>query len=473
MLFVAAKIHFLEKIEKRRKKKELSLSQFFLLLNKRIQMFKLFDLTLKINGFDIDKANAEFEQILKITEAEYPNFIHSKKNEIVNYHLQNNSFYSKIVGRNSFDNWNDLPVLTKKDLQKPLLERLSNGYSEKSVFINKTSGSSGDPFVFAKDKYVHALTWASIIYRFGWYGIDFNSSYQARFYGIPLDKLGYYKERFKDFLSRRYRFPIFDLSDTVLDGVLKHFKTKKFDYINGYTSSIVLFGKYLQTRNIILTDVCPTLKVCMVTSEMLFEEDKIVLEKHLGVPIVNEYGASELDLIAFQNPNGEWQVNAETLFVEILDEKNQPVPNGTEGKVVITSLYNKAHPFIRYEIGDVGILDEKSTPKKPILKKLIGRTSDVALLPSGKKSPGLTFYYVTKSIIEDDGNVKEFIVRQKTLDSFEIDYVSETELTLEQIAAIEKAIEKYLEPNLIFTYNRKNILKRTARGKLKQFQSDL
>lgn len=61
--------------------------------------------------------------------------------------------------------------------------------------------------------------------------------------------------------------------------VLEHFKTKTFDYINGYTSSIVLFGKYLQARNIVLTDVCPTLKVCMVTSEMLFEEDKILLEK--------------------------------------------------------------------------------------------------------------------------------------------------------------------------------------------------
>ena len=70
----------------------------------------------------------------------------------------------------------------------------------------------------------------------------------------------------------------------------------------------------LQARNIILTDVCPTLKVCMVTSEMLFEEDKILLEKHLGIPVVNEYGASELDLIAFQNPNDEWQVNSETLF---------------------------------------------------------------------------------------------------------------------------------------------------------------
>ena len=436
-------------------------------------MFNLFNLTLKLNGFPIKKAQADFKEILNVTDEDYAKYIEHKKREIVEFHLKNNTFYKNLAGKETFENWNNLPILNKKNLQKPLEERLSKGYSEKTVFVNKTSGSSGDPFVFAKDKEAHAITWASIIHRFGWYNVDFNKSYQARFYGIPLDFIGYQKERLKDFLSKRYRFPIFDLSDKKLDGVLNHFKTKKFDYINGYTSSIVLFGKYLKSKNIILTDVCPALKVCMVTSEMLFDEDKALLEKHLGIPIVNEYGASELDLIAFQNPKGEWQVNSETLFVEILDENNQPVPNGVEGKIVITSLYNKAHPFIRYEIGDVGVLDEKSTAKKPILKKLIGRTSDVALLPSGKKSPGLTFYYVTKSIIEDDGNVKEFIVRQTKLDTFEIDYVSEKELSKEQIDAIEKAIEKYLEPGLHFTYNRKEILERTKRGKLKQFQSML
>ncbi|MFD2908606.1 phenylacetate--CoA ligase family protein [Flavobacterium ardleyense] len=434
-------------------------------------MFNLFHLSLKLNGFPIEKAQADFEKIVAVSEVDYPRHLEQKKKDIVEFHFKNNAFYKEFIGGKTFDKWNDLPVLTKQDLQKPLKERLSNGFSEKTVFVNKTSGSSGTPFVFAKDKDAHAMTWASIIYRFGWYDIDFNTSYQARFYGIPLDFIGYRKERLKDFLSKRYRFPIFDLSDKVLDGILKNFKTKKFDYINGYTSSIVLFGKYLQARNIILTDVCPTLKVCMVTSEMLFEEDKMLLEKHLGVPVVNEYGASELDLIAFQNTKGEWQVNSETLFVEILDENNRPVSNGVEGKIVITSLYNKAHPFIRYEIGDVGILDEKSTAKHPILKKLIGRTSDVAILPSGKKSPGLTFYYVTKSIIEDDGNVKEFIIRQTKLDTFEIDYVSSVALTSEQTIAIEKAIASYLEPGLHFTYNRKEVLKRTARGKLKQFDS--
>lgn len=434
-------------------------------------MLPFFDISLKLNGFPIKEAKTELKQIVDFSEKEYHVFLENQKTKIVAFHLQNNPFYQKLVEPISLKKWEDLPVLKKKNLQKPLIERLSKGYNLKNSYINKTSGSSGDPFIFAKDNYSHALTWASNSYRFAWYGIDFNSSYQARFYGIPMDFVGNKKERFKDFLGSRFRFTIFDLSDEILEHFLKHFQRKKFDYINGYTSSIVLFAKFLQKKNIILKDICSSLKVCMVTSEMLFEEDKILLEKQFGIPIVNEYGASELDLIAFENPQGEWQVNSETLFVEILDKNNKAVPNGTEGRIVITSLFNKAHPFIRYDIGDIGILDEKSTLQKPILKKLIGRTNDVAILPSGKKSPGLTFYYVTKSIIEDDGNVKEFVIKQTKIDTFEVEYVSENELDLVQIQKIEQAIALYLEPNLIFSFYRKKSLERSNRGKLKQFKS--
>lgn len=434
-------------------------------------MFNLFDLSLRFKGFPMKLANADFNETLSISEDDYLQWVNEKRNAIVEYHLKNNSSYQKFAGKNSFDNWENLPIMTKKEFQKPLIERLSDGFSIKNSYVNKTSGSSGDPFIFAKDKYCHALTWSNIIHRFGWFGVDFNTSLQARFYGIPLDFVGNTKERIKDFLSSRYRFTIFDLSDKVLENVLTKFQKKKFDYINGYTSSIVLFAKFLQKKNIVLKTFCPTLKCCIVTSEMLFEDDKQLLEKQFGVPIVNEYGASELDLIAFQNPNGEWQVNSETLFVEILDDENNPLPYGKEGRIVITSLYNKAHPFIRYDIGDVGILDEKSTYKKPILKKLIGRTNDVAILPSGKKSPGLTFYYVTKSIIEDDGNVKEFVIKQTKIDTFEIEYVSINELTETQIQSIGKAITTYLESGLHFTFKRKEKLQRSKSGKLKQFIS--
>jgi len=436
-----------------------------------LQMISLFDISLLLNGFPIKKAKSELDQIIHFSEEEYTSFLEKKKKEIVEFHLENNPFYTELIGNKTIENWEDLPILNKQNLQKPLEERLSNGYSKKNIYLNKTSGSSGTPFVFAKDKYSHALTWASNIMRFGWFGIDFNHSYQARFYGIPLDFIGYYKERLKDFFTHRFRFPVFDLSDEVLEKFLQKFRTKKFDYLNGYTSSIVLFAKYLENKKLILKEICPSLKVCIVTSEMLFESDKKLLEKQFGVPVINEYGASELDLIAFENPEGKWQINAETLFVEILDENNQVLPYGKEGRIVITSLFNKAHPFIRYDIGDIGIIDEKSRPQKPILKKLTGRTNDVAILPSGKKSPGLTFYYVTKSIIEDDGNVKEFIVKQTKVNTFEIEYVAENELNSEQIQKIEGAISLYLEPGLNFNFIRKKVLERTNRGKLKQFKS--
>lgn len=436
-------------------------------------MISLFDISLQLNGFPIQKAKADLDAITRLSEKEFLEFLQKQKDEIVHFHLHNNPFYNELTGTKIVPQWEDLPVLNKQNLQKPLQERLSKGYTSKNVYVNKTSGSSGTPFVFAKDKYSHALTWASNIMRFSWFGIDFNHSYQARFYGIPMDFVGYQKERFKDFLSGRFRFPVFDLSDEVLEKFLQKFKRKKFDYLNGYTSSIVLFAKFLEQKNMVLKEICPSLKACFVTSEMLFESDKKLLEKQFGIPIINEYGASELDLIAFENPKGEWQVNSETLFVEILDENNRALPYGKEGRIVITSLFNKANPFIRYDIGDIGILDEKSTLQKPILKKLTGRTNDIAILPSGKKSPGLTFYYVTKSIIEDDGNVKEFIIKQTKLDTFEIEYVSAKELDSNQIQKINEAIALYLEPDLNFTFTRKMVLERSNRGKLKQFKSYL
>ena len=350
-------------------------------------------------------------------------------------------------------------------------DRLSEGFTTKNVYVNKTSGSSGDPFVFAKDKFCHAMTWVIILNRFGWFDLDFNSSKQARFYGVPLDLKGYYKERFKDTLSNRFRFSVFDLSDAAFEKHLKIFHSTKFNYMNGYTSPIVQFAKFLERKDIVLKSICPTLKSCIVTSEMLFDNDKQLMETQFGVPVINEYGASELDLIAFENPNDEWQVNSDSLFVEILDGDDNPLPLGPEGRIIITSLYNKAHPFIRYDIGDGGVLSKESTIKKPILEKLIGRTNDIAVLPSGKKAAGLTFYYITKSIIEDDGNVKEFIIKQLSKETFKICYVSTFELSEEKIKTIIKEMENYLEKGLTIQFERRNQLERSKSGKLKQFSS--
>ncbi len=430
----------------------------------------LFDLSLRLSGFNIEAARKKIEQIQAVSDSKYRAYLHENRAEIVKYHLNNTRFYKKLAAGNS--EWENLPVLTKANLQQPLSERLSKDFTSKNVYVGKTSGSAGHPFVFAKDKWSHALSWASFYSAYAKAEIDLSHDYQARFYGLATGGNSRYKERFKDLISGRYRLPIFDLSEAKMTAFLAIFKKKKkFTYIYGYTSSIVLFAKFLAQKNIVLKEICPSLKLCIVTSEMLFNEDRIIVEKQLGVPLRNEYGASETGLIAFENNDGKLQIDSKLLYVEILDDNDKIVPAETEGRVVITSLYNKAHPIIRYDIGDLGILSQESSAKKMILKKLTGRKSDFAVLPSGKVVPGLAFYYVTKKIIDNDSSVKEFVITQTHTNAFLIKYVSNFEMDQNLVKKLKKELAAYLEPNLDVLLIRKDVIARSKSGKLKQFTS--
>jgi|TARA_R110002020_G_scaffold465756_1_gene687555 phenylacetate-CoA ligase len=434
---------------------------------------KQFEWSLRLKGFPVNEAKKTQAIIDGFTQADYANYLSKQLQAIVAFHLEHTPFYNTLCQGIDTKDWSALPVLTKANLQQPLANRLSDKYTLKTVHKHKTSGSSGTPFEFAKDNFAHAMTWVTFMQRYSWFNIDLNTSKQARFYGIPLDTNGYYKERLKDCLGNRFRFSVFDLSDAALNKVLHKFKRTKFNYINGYTSAIVQFAKFLKRNNIVLKDVCPTLTVCIVTSEMLFDDDKKLLETQFNIPIVNEYGAAELGLIAFEDQDDNWIVNTNHLYVEILDNNNQPVPYGQPGKIVVTDLYNRAHPFIRYELGDLGQLSTKSTLQRPILESLIGRTSDFIKLPSGKIAAGLTFYYVTKTVMTKDANVKEFIVEQIKEDTFKIDYVATEALSKTQQKSVQLAVDKYLEPNLKLIFEQKTILEREVSGKLKQFRSGL
>ena len=430
-----------------------------------------FSLSLRLNRFPIKRAQRVLKEIQDIRGKEYNDYIQQKRHDIVNFHLANNPFYKNFFGKRNFKKWEDVPVMKKKDLQRPLEERLSRNFALRKVYVSKTSGSSGEPFIFAKDRFCHALTWAEFIDRYKWFGINLDKSVQARFYGIPLDRFGYFKERLKDRFSFRYRFPIFDLNERNMQKFLEDFRNKKFDYVNGYTSSIVLFAKFLRKKDIILKDICPNLKLCIVTSEMFFEQDRKLLESQFQVPVINEYGASELGLLAFENPSQEWILNTETMHIEVVDDNDKLLPPGQQGRIIVTSLFNKAHPFIRYDIGDRGVIEIKDNGKKHLLKELLGRTNDMAILPSGKIVPGLTFYYITKRIIEDDAQVKEFIVQQTNAREFKVIYVAESALSKLKLEEISQAMTKYLEEGLDINFEHVDILKRSDRGKLKQFES--
>lgn len=425
--------------------------------------------SLKLKGFPIERAIHDLLEISKLGSEALVEWQNQKKNEIVQFHIENNPYYKSILKQNV--DWNEIPILTKSNFQVPIKQMISSCYNLNQLHIGNTSGSSGHPFFYSKDKYCHALTWANIIYLYEKHNISIDSK-QARFYGIPKDFKGYYKEKVKDFLTNRVRFPVFDLSYLTLDKWINRFTKKDFDYLYGYTSALVCFARHCIGKKIVLKNICPSLKCCIVTSEVCSIEDQKILEMGFGLQVINEYGASEADIIGFTYPNDEWRLSASNLFIEIVDEKGRVLPNGEEGRILVTSLFNKSMPIIRYEIGDIGIIGVNNDGF-PVLKKLIGRVNDIVVLPSGKRAAGLTFYYISRSILERGGVLKEFIIRQTHIDTFVFDVVSTVALNKDQIFEIENQMRIYLEPGLKLKINQVDQIKRSPSGKIKHFYSEI
>lgn len=427
-----------------------------------------FKKALKFKGFPLQEARDYFSQIPRENLLEWQD---EKKWEIARYHLANNPFYKDKLGDHLPTNWESLPVLQKEDFQTKIENLFSTGYTAKNCYVSNTSGSSGHPMYFAKDYFSHALSWVLIEERYRQFGVSLDDK-QARFYGIPLDNKGYYKERLKDFLSNRVRFVVFDLSDDNLESFLNRFRKTSFKFIYGYTNSLVLFARYLLKHNLILTHECPSLNLCIVTSELCTKEDLEILQKAFQIPVVNEYGASEFGLIAMESPSGKRKIADELLYVEVLDDQERPVKEGEVGNLVVTSLFNKAMPFIRFKIGDIGSI-ETYREKYNVLKTIQGRENDTIYLPSGKVAPGFTFYYLSREILEKEVQLKEFTIRQTALDHFVFDISTLEPLQKETKRKIQQLAEKYLEKGIVIEFNIYQKLTKENSGKIKHFYSDI
>jgi len=430
-----------------------------------------------MNGFPIREGQEFILSIEGVALQERELLTQERAFSNFNYHYKNNKYYRSlcesrgIVLKDGF-NWNEIPILTKKDIQRPFEEILSVN-SSKGLYYHNTSGSSGTPFVFAKNKKSHAKALALYLNRLNRLGIDYGTDLQARFYGVPKKGISYYKEIIKDRLAGRIRFPVFDLTDDRLNEILKSFAKNRFVYINGYTNSILLFANFLIRKNILLKDICPSLRCVIPTSEVCTSTHRELMEKAFGVEVFVEYGAAELDIIAMEDLSHNFIVNNETLLVEILDENDKPVNPGEVGRVVVTSLFNEAMPFIRYDLGDRVNLGTNTTSTHRTIDYIEGRVNDNIILPSGKISPGLTFYYIVKVLFEGKPNIKEFVIHQTKINTFEFHYVAEDEVSDLDKSKINTEIARYLERGLNVQFIKKEVLERHASGKLKTFVSHL
>jgi hypothetical protein len=95
-------------------------------------------------------------------------------------------------------------------------------------------------------------------------------------------------------------------------------------------------------------------KAVMCASEVLTPEAARRIEQAWGVRPFNVYAATETANIASHcSQRAGLHLYEELVITEVVDEHNRPVPPGTYGaKLLVTVLFSRTQPLIRYEMSD-------------------------------------------------------------------------------------------------------------------------
>lgn len=107
-------------------------------------------LALKLKGYNVDDAMVGLKKDLAISHDEFHAWLEARKWAQVKHFHANNPFYREMVGATLPDRWEDLPILTKKDYQRPIEELLSTGFNKKKYLSSQYLRLFWPSFLFRK-----------------------------------------------------------------------------------------------------------------------------------------------------------------------------------------------------------------------------------------------------------------------------------------------------------------------------------
>ena len=176
---------------------------------------------------------------------------------------------------------------------------------------------------------------------------------------------------------------------------------------------------YLRRLGLHLKNGGRTLGVKKIVSdgEYLSKQVREDLADLFQAEVFDFYGANELGPLALEcGAHAGKHLNMDYFVFEFL-KNGEPVSPGEQAEVLITPLYNKTMPLLRYRVGDLVIPDSDDSCEcglhLPRLKEVLGRPNDGLVLPDGTQIPtGVVVDY-----IEDTVRLREYQLIQTARNS--------------------------------------------------------
>ncbi|MBX2966876.1 MAG: phenylacetate--CoA ligase family protein [Cyclobacteriaceae bacterium] len=267
------------------------------------------------------------------------------------------------------------PVINKNLIRENTDAFLSSKYNESSRIPAITSGSTGTPFKTYQNKDKKNRNTADTLFFASLAGYDLGT------------KLLYFKiwsdyNRKSSFLQSIQNIVPVDVLN------LKENAPRVFELLNkqkrpvsflGYVSAFETLCKELEKNSVLR----PSLKVksIITMSEGLNEYTQKKGEEFFRCPVLSRYSNIENGIIAQQTfaNRQDFTINRASYFVEIMAlDKDEVLPLGESGRIIVTDFYNEAMPLIRYDTGDIGVMEQRDIDgvKQLVLSRLEGRKLD-------------------------------------------------------------------------------------------------
>jgi len=411
-----------------------------------------------------------------------------KLNRIFQHAVNTVPFYMELKAKQSvpskikdIDDFRALPLITKDDIIENYNSFLSEPYhffpKSNNLIIKRTSGSTGKCLKIYWDKFDDIRSLSSLwILRRKLYGINpddrycyfYTTDYQLNRMVKPIDAMISKDNRNIGFSKRNW-------DNTRLVEIYK--RLLEFDPVWIMTQpsiAILLLNCAIENEMPIIN----SLKYIELSGEMLSMELYHELTEKFDCMVSNQYGCNEANSIAFSCSNNILHCIHSNVFVEILRE-GEPVPDGEVGDIYITTLLNFAMPFIRYRIGDRGLLKNvlcSCGETNRSIELVSGRINDFIINKAGDRLPSYIFLYPIEFINEKFGNIiKQFQVVQYDIDRFIVKLVIHTSYNnwKESISeAFIKALDEYSLKDVSFEFEYSDCLfPDSDTGKLSYFHN--
>jgi phenylacetate-CoA ligase len=155
-------------------------------------------------------------------------------------------------------------------------------------------------------------------------------------------------------------------------------------------------------------------RLVLTSGELLDAVTRAGVEGAFAAPVLDVYGCTEVKEIAWECPRREgYHLNADWLLLEVAGDR------AGRGKLLVTCLYNRAMPLLRYEIGDTGELLERACScgrGLPLVRPTLGRSVDYIALADGT----VVAPYDLTCAIEDVAGMRQYQIVQRAQGGLEV-----------------------------------------------------